>query len=1044
MAISEIQRLIPMSFHLRNFNKYLTLDVNASEDGNLTLIGENAAGKTTLANCFFPMLIDGSLATPAFNSAQDTTKLESKKARNSARDTRTFESMLLSWGPGAMQSRTGYSYLTLRSKEREVILGLGAHRANGDLRRPTWWFVAMSSQLGEPLKIVTVDDDGKSLDKAAFIEANEVLGSQLRVFDQSADYRDYVATTVYGFTGPAALSKLVNVYRLLASPILTAGNARFTPIREALKNAQEGIDPQIMMDVADTQRNVNQTNRLQQRLIQAKKRLTRMQKVIFWSNLNHLQELIIEPYSAQRAAFDSKQTALENAQQKINKYADQLKLLKTSREQAAQTLDQLKDEQIRQRLLVEEKQKDTKILRQLKINLDDYRKMMQQLQTERQELATVMTENETNETNQQALLSQKVQPAKAKLAGQVEKLHGLNDVLGFLKLDKIISGLTRYIRDYRKVIADFDNNRDSMQHISQDVEIVMNLRDQLDTRIDERMTGALVSHYRTGLHQDNQEVHDAGAAKMNQFYQELMAQQKKMKQDFPDLGVLLVDKTLMKTLDGTLKMLIDSQQKLQTLKQEQLRLQDKLKGIREAIEKSEKLIDPDFDEAEANVEIKRLQQEINALKIDPQIDQKVVQADLEHQKLVQQINSTQTRQSEYQGQIETVEADKEKYETEMNALAARLLETIVKLKPYAPFKVDFSSVTKVIDFMQQNGAEIRNHNYSQLVDQIGRLIHHNNENGVDINALDDIFEERGHTQIASEMRQQRSVQDGDVIVVAFDLQEGLNSVTDDQNAVAKSLATLNTGNEFAQHTYLAAAAQRINAQYRLIDSYNDMLRAGVGREQSIKLKVELVPTEVTPELIDEARNPMLTDQHPLLSEEIRTRLARLAADTSVADDEDAFMDQAKALLDTRQWSEFRVLIKRRQSAEDDYEVVDDKFVQSGGSGAEKAQAMVLPLLLVPKMVLQQAKRPDAPYLVMFDEFADKLDPETAKSFAKTISRFGFNFLATMPEGAQNKILADGVANIAYDVIAADNENDGLFHPNTVAPVLTWQSEGIEK
>lgn len=53
------ETLTPVSFHLRNFNNYTTLDLPASENGNLTLIGENSAGKTTLANCFFPMLIDG-------------------------------------------------------------------------------------------------------------------------------------------------------------------------------------------------------------------------------------------------------------------------------------------------------------------------------------------------------------------------------------------------------------------------------------------------------------------------------------------------------------------------------------------------------------------------------------------------------------------------------------------------------------------------------------------------------------------------------------------------------------------------------------------------------------------------------------------------------------------------------------------------------------------------------------------------------------------------------------------------------------------------
>lgn len=43
-------QLVPISYHLRNFNKYVKLDMTAAENGNLTLIGENAVGKTTLAN----------------------------------------------------------------------------------------------------------------------------------------------------------------------------------------------------------------------------------------------------------------------------------------------------------------------------------------------------------------------------------------------------------------------------------------------------------------------------------------------------------------------------------------------------------------------------------------------------------------------------------------------------------------------------------------------------------------------------------------------------------------------------------------------------------------------------------------------------------------------------------------------------------------------------------------------------------------------------------------------------------------------------------
>lgn len=256
-------QLVPISYHLRNFNKYVKLDMTAAENGNLTLIGENAVGKTTLANCFFPMLIDGAITTPSFNPAKNTEKVsQSASVRNSSRDTRTFESMLLGWGPGAMKVRTGYSYVHFRSDQRQVLLGLGATRVQDDPRRPTWWFVVIVPSATASITLHTIDDDGKSLNKEAFKNANAALGDQLHVFDRPEDYREYAATHVYGFSDGKVLGRLANAYRLLASPTLTSGNEKFAPILAALKDAQEGIDSMVIRRVADSQRPSEPISRL--------------------------------------------------------------------------------------------------------------------------------------------------------------------------------------------------------------------------------------------------------------------------------------------------------------------------------------------------------------------------------------------------------------------------------------------------------------------------------------------------------------------------------------------------------------------------------------------------------------------------------------------------------------------------------------------------------------------------------------------------------------------------------------------------------------
>lgn len=50
--MNKSKKLIPVSFHLRNFNLYRKLDLPVSNNGNLALVGENGVGKTTLAKLF--------------------------------------------------------------------------------------------------------------------------------------------------------------------------------------------------------------------------------------------------------------------------------------------------------------------------------------------------------------------------------------------------------------------------------------------------------------------------------------------------------------------------------------------------------------------------------------------------------------------------------------------------------------------------------------------------------------------------------------------------------------------------------------------------------------------------------------------------------------------------------------------------------------------------------------------------------------------------------------------------------------------------------
>lgn len=1036
--MTKSQQLVPISFHLRNFNKYTQLDLSASERGNLTLIGENAAGKTTLANCFFPMLIDGSIATPSFNPAKGTDRIDTHgKPRNSARDTRTFDSMFLGWGAGAMKVRTGYTYMLLASVQRQVILGIGAHRTVGEKRKPTWWFVVINDQ-PESVDLITTDQQGQGLGKEAFIAANTDLGSKLVVFDQVTAYQEYVTSKVYGFDSVSVLEKLANVYRLLASPILTAGNARFTPIREALKNAQAGIDSQVIEEVAASQRDVNRMNGVLQRIVRVRERLARMKKEVFWRNLNRLDENQLRDYNKAHQNFERKQTAKSRFEKQITTFTEQLELLAENLKKAETELADLRREQAKQDEIKVRRQQYADQIKTLKQQLKTYKAQQANLAEQQAKLLAAEQEQAGLEADREHLLNHDLRPLQAELSAKTAEIPALKDALAEIELTKVAKRLNHYVQKNQLNLNNYQANQNEQAHLSQDVEIVHGIRVDMDGRIEQRVQGPMTSRFKTGLLADNLDAHNIGAEKMNENLAPLLAQAKSLLKDSPDLPVLLEQPELLDWLHQRYKDLstvITKQTKLANtldkLTDRELMLDDQIKKIKQLMLK-------DYDIETETKRIEALSAQRDALVIDERIGQRVEQAEQAYRQLTSKRDDLNSRRAELQGKANSAAADMVTYQAELKALAAALTLSLNTLSPYFPGELDIANVAELISYTQQHRAEIRNAPYGDLTSQISKLIHRNDENGVDRYAIDDLFEVRGHSAEASAIHQQRSTEEHGITFVAFDINHAQALMAADQAAVTKALEQLKVGNDVAQVAYLGAATNLITTQYHLIDDYNQMLSAGVSREQSIKLKITLTPSEVDEKIIAEARNPRLPER-PLLLAEVQKRLMKLANDTTLTDDAD-FMAAAKQLLDTRQWSEFQVLIKRRQNGEDDYEIVDDKFVQSGGSGAEKAQAMVLPLLLVPKMLLQRATASDTPYWVMFDEFADKLDPETAKLFAKTIARFGFNFIATMPGGAQNKILADGVDNIAYDVIAPKNQADGQFHKNMVRQALIWQLE----
>lgn len=372
--MNSSKRLIPVSLHLRNFNLYRQLDLPVSDHGNLALVGENGVGKTTLANCFFPMLVDGSIATPSFNPTTDTEKLKnSVNPRNSSQDSRTFDAMLLGWGIGAMKIRTGYAYEKLSSMYRDVILGIGAYRAKGDSHSRTWWFVAINEDPKISLNVTTTTADGRSLDKDEFQTANQALGDHLHTFKKATAYREFVAFQIYGFTSGQELALLAQADRMIASPMLTAGNAKFEPIRQALVNSQEKIDDEIIQKAAQLQRQVNSKQSLQARIEEAINRVERIKQLAFLGNFNQLNQLLINPYSTLVSSVNHQQTEIESLQQTI---AVAKKTLTTQRTNLTITEDKLDDLKVKREI-----QKHLKSQRQqLTREIDSLKRAAQQFE----------------------------------------------------------------------------------------------------------------------------------------------------------------------------------------------------------------------------------------------------------------------------------------------------------------------------------------------------------------------------------------------------------------------------------------------------------------------------------------------------------------------------------------------------------------------------------------------------------------------------------------------------------------------------------------
>lgn len=792
--------LHPVSYHLRDFGQYHALDLAASEAGNLTLLGANAVGKTTLANSWFPVLIDGSIATPSFNPARSSEAItQSTRPRNTVRDKRTFSSMLLGWGASAFKVRTGYTYMTLKSSTREVVLGIGAHRQSDGLKSQTWWFVLESKSVDE---LVCVDEEGRGLDKEAFSDANDGFGQELVVFKRWEDYRSFVAVNIYGFDSGETLGKLANAYRLLASPILTGGNARFAPIPIALREAQEPIDrDQIIQPLAESQRQLNQTKALQQELENGQKRLDKIKLELFWGNLNRLAEpsdSMLKSHLKHAKAFTQAKAAIREAEAAITQLTDQLGLIKENQAAAAAKLETLQAKSAKQQVIEETRRSLDREIAELHQRQAVYDKQQKDLKTLEAAVQQAQAKLAALVKTGQQIQDEQLDPVIAQLHGQSANMGELTQALAQTEQKQMIQSLADYLTTHQRLVKDYTHLSDAITRTSEDVALVQGMQGKMDTAIDRRATGMLVKSANAGLHQDNRDIHEQGAATMNTAVATLQQQRQKLLDQAPDLAVLLANPERLDQLAQLSKQASAILVQLEKNNAAQKLAQAKLDGQEAQRDQLQASIDPDFSVAKTETAIAALTAQRNGLKIDPTLDQQLANQQKTVRDLQKTANELQVRQGQEQGIRTAQTASAQTAQQELQTVDARITAALAVLKPYVPEGIQLDGITALLDFVHSNRAMIHRHPFEEVGGKVRDAI----DGGESNLALDELFSQRGATEIATSIHENRTTSQAELTIVPFALGQAQALLTEDIAAVAKSVDERSSGQNLALETYI--------------------------------------------------------------------------------------------------------------------------------------------------------------------------------------------------------------------------------------------------
>ncbi|GAX05839.1 chromosome segregation ATPase [Secundilactobacillus pentosiphilus] len=1058
--------LTPICYSLRNFNHYHNLDLKPLDNGNLALVGINTVGKTMLVNCFFPMLINGLTKKPSFNTAPGMEDVDKKaKQHDNSKQVRTFETMILGM-TNPQPERTGYSYIILRSKKRTVVLGVGAHVNQGFPKRTKKWFFVIEGNSKDDLRPITLKDDVEeqpnkfipSLDRDEFIDQNQVkFGEKFNSFiaptgnQDSEDYTNYVAAHIYG-CDKATLNQLARTYQVLMTSNLVAGSDDISPAQRALSNVQSPIPNDIiiaMIDKFDAQRAYEKRKKNYDELIGDPEDLTkpgRLDQIAkTLSELNQWSlrgELWIDYHDKNEHL-----TNFEHTQNELKTKLNQLEIQITDKQSQSDDAHHEQEDLTRKKLSQTDINSKINLQEGIICQNESNLKQNDGLQTKYRQLTTqvIHQQHELDDSKEQLAKSKKHGKEQTQsLKTAVNNYPSLAPLLTTRDIEFIpqLNNIKKQLHTIKDTQRELANLNKRWQQANDYSRLFQSTKADLDQSITQILAPLPEPQYETKLLADNAQIHQSALKTVDQNGTDLLAQINQLKQANPDWNIATDQQQAIQTLVDTIVQIYENVEKLTSQIKQQ---------TADVAELNNQVDQIDIDKL--NEEAKLYQAIINQAKDKITEFKQLIDQDLDSQ-IVESKNVIKTLDNEIislKGESAVVKHEQTKtanLQTQLTKQVAELKQQItVRLKNARPWLTqtfqEYDEYAKQHHVKQPTiNADIANckEQADRFLKKINRLIKppYSQYPSLENKTINDLLQAIGLSDLTLEQGEAIEQNDDNIWTTGFDVMALKQNVIDyipvDQT---------NTLVNDELDAYCKTVALMILDQQEYIDTIN----AALMQNQTltgIKIQVDLDYSQgyqnnkkakvINPALLAEIKDAG-NEEKPLFKQFVQELLERQRKEADAKNlDGLTRLEQLEKDLDYRTWSTLSVMIFSEATGK--YEIVDNNFVSSTGSGAERSQATLILLMLIPKLILDECSKSDAPRLLFMDEFGSKFDVQNANNLLNIFKTFQFSVIITKPNNDYAVLLEDGVANRIYEIKKGDSTN-GNFPINSLAIIGDW-------